>query len=428
MERLLIKDAQIWNGQDLVAGDILLDHAEVLAVGQNLQDDDADVFYATGCLATPGFTDLHVHLRQPGFEAKETIASGTLAALAGGFTTVCAMPNLNPVPDSPAHLQPQLLAIEENAHVRVLPFGAITKGEKGESLADLAALAPFVPGYTDDGRGVQKEALMREAMQKAAALGRLVAAHCEVESLLPKGYVCVQENSSFTFRYDVFGVSNKSESAEVERNIRLCEETGCRLHICHTSAADSFELIRKAKKQGLPVTCEVSPHHLLLNCEDIPGDDGSYKMNPPLRHAEDQAAALAALLDGTVDAIATDHAPHTDEDKAGGFKKAACGIPGLETAFPLLYTAFVETGKLPLEKLLPLFTSGPRRVLLEAQPMICAGQEADFTLIDLTNRRQVRREEFITKGRSTPFDGYVLKGWPLLTVWGEHAFSRSGLV
>ena len=428
MEKLLIKDVRLWNGQGLQQTDILLDHSRILALAPGLADENAHVFYASGCLLAPGFTDLHVHLRQPGFEQKETVATGTLAALAGGFTTVCSMPNLNPVPDSPAHLAPQLEAIEENARVRVLPYGAVTVGEKGEELSRIEELAPQVAGFSDDGRGVQNEEMMREAMRRVAAQGSFLAAHCELESLLPENGVCMQENSPLSRELGLPGFSNESESDEVARDIRLCEETGCRLHICHASAAETFALVRQAKRRGLPVSCEVAPHHLLLNCNDIPGDDSRYKMNPPLRRPEDQAAALEAVLDGTVDAIATDHAPHTQADKAGGFAKAACGIPGLETAFPLLYTALVEPGKLPLETLLHLLTTGPRGVLGETQAFPAAGQMADFTLIDLQNRRQVRPETFQTKGRSTPFEGFVLKGWPVLTVWGEHVFSPTGLI
>lgn len=422
METTLIQNVRIWDGESLRQGDLLLGGGQVLALNPGLEAPGAQCLPGGGCLLAPGFTDLHVHLRQPGFEEKETIATGTAAALAGGYTTLCAMPNLRPVPDSPAHLQQQLSAIRQQARCRVLPYGAVTVGEQGEALAELEALAPQVPGFSDDGRGVQSEALMRRAMRLAAAQNRFIAAHCEVDALLPAGGVCVQENSAFAKKHGFTGFSNESESAEVARNIRLCEETGCRLHICHASAEESFALVRAAKKKGLPVSCELAPHHLLLSCDDIPADDGSYKMNPPLRRPRDVQAALEAVLDGTVDAIATDHAPHTAADKAGGFAKAACGIPGLETAFPLLYTALVETGKLPLEKLLWLFTAGPKRVLGESQLYPAAGQKADFTLLDLHTARPVRPESFQTKAKASPFAGRVLKGWPVLTALGDEVY------
>ncbi len=426
METILIQKANIWDGEHFMQADVLLGQGQILAMNPGLEAPGARCLNAEGCVLAPGFTDLHVHLRQPGYEEKETVATGTAAALAGGFTTVCAMPNLRPVPDSPAHLEEQTAVIRREARCRVLPYGAITVGEQGEELAQIEALAGQVAGFSDDGRGVQSEEMMRRAMRLVEKKGSFVAAHCEVDSLLPAGGVCVQENCRFTEQYGYTGFSCESESAEVERNIRLCEETGCRLHICHTSAAQSFALVRQAKKKGLPVSCEVAPHHLLLSCEDIPADDGNYKMNPPLRRKEDVQAAIEALLDGTVDAIATDHAPHTAADKAGGFAKAACGIPGLETAFPLLYTAFVETGKLPLEQLLRLFTQGPKRVLGERQQFPAAGRKADFTLLRLPEGRRVEPGRFQTKARGTPFAGQVLKGWPLLTVWGEERFTWPG--
>ncbi len=422
MKKILIRKATVWDGIALVQKDVLLEDGTIMAIGDELQQAEAEEYDAEGCVLAPGFTDLHVHLREPGFEGKETVESGTKSALAGGFTTVCAMPNLNPVPDSVQHLSVQQKAVEKNAVVRVLPYASITVGEKGEILSDIEALASKVPGFSDDGRGVQSEDVMRKAMELCAAENRFIAAHCEVEALLPKDGVCIQAGCTLAKEKCFEGVSCESEAAEVERNIRLSEETGCRLHICHMSASRSFALVREAKRRGLPVTCEVAPHHLLLNCEDIAADDGKYKMNPPLRAKEDQEAALDALKDGTIDAIATDHAPHTEADKAGGFAKAACGIVGLELAFPLLYTKLVEPKWIGLEKLLELFTVGPKAVLLEKQTFIKVGDKADFTLLNLKESRPVLAQQFKSKGRSMPFEGAQLKGWPQLTVYGKQCF------
>ncbi len=419
MRRLLIQNAQLWNGISCIASDLLLENGMVLSVGEHLQDEGAERYDATGCVLSPGFTDLHVHLRQPGFEAKETVESGTRAALAGGFTTVCSMPNVNPVPDSIQNLAVQEAAIQEHAVVRVLPYAAISVGEKGETLSEMEALALRVPGFSDDGRGVQSEDLMRKAMHLCAKNKRFIAAHCEVDDLLPADGICIQEGSTLAKEKGWQGVGCESEAAEVERNIRLCEETGCRLHICHTSAERSFALVREAKRRGLPVTCEVAPHHLVLSCEDISADDGCFKMNPPLRSETDRKAALEAVKDGTVDAIATDHAPHTAQEKKGGFATSPCGIVGLEFAFPLLYTKLVKTGFISLEKLLSLFTVGPRGVLLEKQAFIEAGMPADFTLLNLSASHTIRAEQFKSKGCSMPFEGLSLTGWPVLTVYND---------
>ncbi len=422
MKKILICNAKIWNTETFVYGDIMVENGSITAIGKSLQAVDAEVYNAEGCVVAPGFTDLHVHLREPGFEAKETVESGTKAALAGGFTTVCAMPNLNPVPDSVEHLAIQQAAIREHSAVRVLPYASISVGEKGEKLSDMQALAAQVPGFSDDGRGVQSEHLMQRAMQMCKEQNRFIAAHCEVDALLPKDGVCIQEGSTLAKQKGFEGVSCESEAAEVERNICLCRKTGCRLHICHTSAARSFALVREAKQQGLPVSCEVAPHHLLLQCEDIKTDDGIYKMNPPLRSEKDRKAALDALQDGTVDAIATDHAPHTPADKNGGFAKAACGIVGLELAFALLYTRLVKTNFITLEQLLALFTVGPRTVLGEAQNVLTVGAVADFTLLNLEESRTVSADSFYGKGQSMPFAGWMLQGWPQMTVYRQNVF------
>lgn len=423
--KILIQNGHVYSGGVLEKADVLVQDGVIAALGEADRPVGAEVFDATGCLVSPGFTDLHVHLRQPGFAEKETIATGTAAAAAGGFTTVCAMPNLDPVPDSPQSLAPQNALIQREARVRVLPYGAITVGEKGEALADISALAPLVAGFSDDGHGVQSAGMMEAAMKAVGAAGSFIAAHCELEELIEPGAVCVQAGSDFARAHGYTGVSAESEWAEVERDIRLCAKTRCRLHICHASTAHTFALVRSAKQQGLPVSCEVTPHNLLLGCDDIRENHGRYKMNPPLRTKEDLKAALAALLDGTIDAVATDHAPHTAEEKTGIFPKAANGIVGLETAFPALYTQLILGDILPLVQLLPLFTSGPRRVLGQGAGEIAPGEKADLTVLDLAAARPVDPECFHSKGRATPFAGWRLKGWPVLTILENQVVYRA---
>ncbi len=415
--KLLFQNGAVYDGGALLKADVLVQAGVVAAVGPALPAGGARVINAEGCVLAPAFTDVHVHLRQPGFEAKETIATGTAAAAAGGFATVCAMPNLNPVPDAPETLALQLDAIKRDAVVRVLPYGALTAGERGGQMADIPALAPHCCGFTDDGRGVQSEAMMRRCMAQAAAAGRFVAAHCELDDLLPKKGVCVQENSAFALKNGWVGHSSQSEWAEAKRDIALARETGCRLHICHASTAETFDAVRKAQAEGLPVTCEVTPHNLLLSCDDIPGDDGRFKMNPPLRTPADVAAALAALNDGTVLAVATDHAPHTAAEKAGGFAKALNGVVGLETAFPVLYTRLVLAGKTPLAALMRALNDGPRALLGEAPARLAPGEEASLVLLDVATKRPADPAAFKSKGRASPFASWVLRGWPVLTMY-----------
>lgn len=423
---MLITNALFFDGYGLSRMDVLVQDGKIEALAPQILPAGHEVLDAEGCVISPGFTDLHVHLRQPGFEAKETIASGTAAAAAGGYTTVCSMPNLSPVPDNLHNLQPQLEAIEKDALIRVLPYGAATVKEKGECIADIEVLAPFVCGFSDDGRGVQSELMMRRVMQKAVQTGSFVAAHCEDESLIAEDAVTVQENSAFANKHGYKGVSSESEAAEVERDILLAKETGAHLHICHTSALRSFQLVKNAKQEGVQVTCEVTPHNLLLCCDDITEDGGRFKMNPPLRTKQEQEAALQALLDGTADAIATDHAPHTQQDKEGGFAHAMNGVVGLETAFAALYTKLVKEQKsIPLEKLLNFFTTGPQNVLGENPAPLGVGQTANLTVLNLQAMHSVNPQTFCTKGRSTPFAGWQLYGWPVLTLFkGNVVYKR----
>lgn len=429
---MLIQNAEVCTPGGVAAADLRIRDGVVAEIGGGLAPAGERLVDASGCLAAPGFTDLHVHLRQPGFEAKETVATGTAAAAAGGFTTVCAMPNLSPVPDDLHRLEPQLEAIRQGARVRVLPYGALTVDEKGECVADIPVLAKFVAGFSDDGRGVESGEIMGRAMALARENGGFVAAHCEVARLLPKNGVCIQADSAFAKKRGFAGFSNESEWAEVERDIALCRETGCPLHICHASTAETFALVRSAKAEGLPVTCEVTPHNLLLCCDDIPADipencEARFKMNPPLRFAKDRNAALAALLDGAACAVATDHAPHTPEEKARGFAAAPPGVTGLETAFPALYTRLVLPGILPLGRLLDALNKGPRALLGENENRIEPGQKADFVLLDLAAERVVNPAEFLSRGRASPFEGWALRGWPLLTfAGGRLVYDRAG--
>ena len=355
----------------------------------------------------PGFCDVHVHFREPGFSYKETIATGSAAAAAGGYTAVCAMPNLDPVPDSVAHLQAEEALIAAQAGIRVLPYGALTVGERGERPADLPGLAGRVVAFSDDGRGVQNESMMRELMTACRDLGKLIAAHCEDNSLLRGGYI---HDGEYARAHGHRGICSESEWGPIQRDLRLAKETGCAYHVCHISCRESVELIRQAKKDGVNVTCETAPHYLLLTDADLQ-EDGRFKMNPPLRSARDRAALLEGLLDGTIDMIATDHAPHSAEEKSRGLKKSAFGIVGLETAFPLLYTHLVKTGLLSLDRLLELLAVTPRR-------RFGIGFDESFSVWDLNAAYEIDPAAFRSMGRATPFAGKTVSGRCLATYFG----------
>ncbi|MCI6728646.1 MAG: dihydroorotase [Clostridiales bacterium] len=350
---------------------------------------------------------MHVHLREPGFFYKETIATGTAAAARGGYSDVCAMPNLNPVPDCPAHLAPQLEAIERSARVRVHPYGALTVGEQGEALADLSGLSPQVVAFSDDGRGVQSESMMRQAMLEAKRLGKLIAAHCEDNRLLRGGYI---HDGEYARLHGYRGICSESEWGPVARDLRLVKETGCRYHVCHVSAKETVALIRQAKKEGLDVTCETGPHYLLKNDMDLQ-EDGRFKMNPPIRSEADRQALLEGILDGTIDMIATDHAPHSAEEKGRGLQKSLMGVVGLETALPVLYTGLVKPGILSLEKLVALMSTNPRA-------RFGLPQGEDYSLWDLNTSYEVNPAEFLTMGRATPFAGETVFGRCKATIVG----------
>ena len=395
--------------------DLAIDQGRIVSVSPSLPKEGFSVIELHNRLIVPGFVDVHVHLREPGFSYKETIYSGTSAAAAGGYTAVCAMPNLKPVPDSLENLRVQLDLIRKNAKVHVYPYGAITCGEKGEALADLAAMAPYVTGFSDDGRGVQSEEMMRAAMTLAKTLDKPIVAHSEDESLLTKGWAV--HDGDFARRNNLPGNAPASEWKQVERDIRLVRETGCRYHVCHISTKESVALIRAAKAEGLPVTCETGPHYLVMCDEDLQ-DEGRFKMNPPIRSAEDRDALVAGLLDGTVDCIATDHAPHSAEDKSKGLQGSLNGIVGLETAFPILYTNLVETGIVPLETVLNALCVNPRRIFGLPGGSIREGAPADLTVLDLNRPHVINSQTFRSLGRATPFDGWGVSAAVAMTICG----------
>ena len=353
----------------------------------------------------PGFCDVHVHFREPGFSYKETIATGSRAAARGGYTAVCTMPNLNPVPDSVENLRVQRRLIEETACIHVYPYGAITVGEQGEALSDLEGMAPDVVGFSDDGRGVQSDDLMRQAMLRAKALGKPIVAHCEVNSLLRGGYI---HDGDYAKAHGHRGICSESEWGQIARDLQLVKETGCAYHVCHVSAKESVALIRKAKAEGLDVTCETGPHYLVMDDSDLQ-EDGRFKMNPPLRGKEDREALIQGILDGTIDMIATDHAPHSAEEKSRGLEKSAFGIVGIETAFPILYTCLVKPGILSLNKLLELLCVNPRRRF--GLPL-----GTDYSIWDLNAAYPIDPEDFLSKGRATPFAGWQVNGKCIATI------------
>lgn len=353
----------------------------------------------------PGFCDVHVHFREPGFSYKEKIETGCAAAAHGGYTAVCTMPNLNPVPDSTEHLQEQLDLIDRKATIRVYPYGAITVGEKGEQLADLEAMAKHVAGFSDDGRGVQDRGMMKEAMLRAKALGKLIVAHCEDNALLFNGYI---HDGVYAATHGHRGICSASEYKQVERDLELVKDTGCSYHVCHISAKETVELIRQAKKDGLDVTCETGPHYLVMDDSDLQ-EDGRFKMNPPLREKEDREALLEGILDGTIEILATDHAPHSAEEKAKGLEKSSFGIVGLETAFQIMYTKLVRPGILTLEHLVDLMAWNPRNRF----GIPCDG---DFTVWDLNTTETVDPNTFLSMGKATPFADMQVNGTCMMTV------------
>ena len=413
--RYLLQNAQILSsGGVFRAADVLLSGGRIVSIGDRIScPADAVSIDLHKAVLFPGFVDVHVHLREPGFSYKETIRTGTLAAAHGGFAHVAAMPNLDPVPDCAAALAVQRAIIEKDALVHVHPYGAVSVGEKGERLADLEGLAPGVIAFSDDGRGVQSESLMREAMMQCCRLGKILAAHCEDNTLLHGGYI---HDGAYARAHGHRGICSESEWGPIARDLRLAEETGCAYHVCHVSTKESVALIRAAKRRGVDVTCETAPHYLTFTDEDLQ-EDGRFKMNPPLRAREDRDALIEGLLDGTIDMLVTDHAPHSREEKARGLEKSAMGVVGLETSFAASYTALIQTGILPLGKLVDLMHGAPMR-RFGCGTELAEGQPADLTAFDLTKTYTVDPETFLTMGRATPFAGRALTGVCTLTMIG----------
>ena len=357
------------------------------------------------CVVLPGFCDVHVHLREPGFSYKETIASGSLASARGGYTAVCSMPNLNPVPDSVEHLKVQQDIIDDSACIHVYPFASITVGQKGEVLSDLDGMAPNTIGFSDDGKGVQSTELMRNAMLKAKALGKPIVAHCEVNELLRGGYI---HDGAYAKANGHRGICSESEWMHVARDIELVKEIGVKYHVCHISTKETVDLIRKAKAEGVDITCETGPHYLVMD-DSMLEEHGRFKMNPPLRSKEDREALVAGILDGTIDMIATDHAPHSAEEKGKGLEGSAFGVVGIETAFPILYTYLVKPGILSMERLIELMVINPRKRF--DLPFGC-----DYSIWDLDEAYTIDPNEFISLGKATPFEGWNVNGRCLATV------------
>ena len=374
-------------------------------------DELVNLFNKSQYIVFPGFCDVHVHFREPGFSYKETIRTGTMSAARGGYTAVCTMPNLKPVPDSVPHIQEELDIIDRDAVINVYPYASITVNEEGRELADMEGLAPLAIAYSDDGKGIQDEAMMREAMLKARDLGKIIVAHCEVNDLLRGGYI---HDGEYARLHGHRGICSESEWREIERDVRLAEETGCAYHVCHISTKESVQIIREAKARGVNVTCETGPHYLIMTDEDLK-EDGRFKMNPPIRSEEDRIALVEGIKDGTIDMIITDHAPHSAEEKSRGLEKSAMGVVGLETAFASLYTGLVKTGVITLDKLIDLMVYAPRRRFnIPLSP-------DDFCIWDLESEYTVDPTEFLSMGHATPFEGMKLCGRCVLTVCGGKA-------
>ena len=380
--------------------------SRALAILSSFVDPSISVIDIDKCLILPGFCDVHVHFREPGFSYKETIATGCAAATRGGYTAVLTMPNLSPVPDSVEHLMEQWTIIERDATIEVYPYASITVGQKGEELSDMTAMAERAIAFSDDGRGVQSEEMMREAMLRAKSLGKMIVAHCEVNDLLFGGYI---HDGEYAKAHSHRGICSASEYEQIARDIRLVEEIGVPYHVCHISTKESVALIREAKARGVNITCETGPHYLVMN-DGMLEENGRFKMNPPIRSEEDRLALLEGILDGTIDMLATDHAPHSEEEKSRGLEKSAFGVVGLETAFPVMYTKLVKTGILSIGKLLDLMVYQPRERFGLPLPT------DSFSVWDTTKEFTVNPDDFLSKGHATPFEGWRLFGENLLTV------------
>ena len=423
MLNVLIKNAQVYYGNTLQKADMLVENGTVVSVGNGIAvSSDIPVVDAENLMILPGFADVHVHLREPGFFYKESIATGTQAAAKGGFTLVCSMPNLNPVPDSVENMAVQQEIIDRDAVINVLPYAAITKGEKGGELVDFEALADKCFAFSDDGKGVQKNEMMKEAMLRAKAMGKPIVAHCEDESLLYGGYI---HDGEYARLHGHRGICSESEWGQVARDVELVKETGVQYHVCHISTKETVDIVRKAKAEGLKVSCETAPHYLAL-CDMELKEHGKFKMNPPIRSAQDRDALIKGVQDGTIEVIATDHAPHSDEEKERGLEKSNMGVIGLETSFAAMNTYMVKRGYITMEKLAEVMSINPRK-LFGLPHGIKLGEKADFVLVDPDKEWVVNPEEFASKGRYTPFDGVTLYGDVLMTVYnGQTVYNKLG--
>ena len=409
--KFVLSGANVFLDSAFRKGNVLISDGTVIQFSPFSFGSGIPVFDFNNNYIFPGFTDVHVHLREPGFSYKETIETGTKAAAAGGYTAVCAMPNVNPVPSTLDALNVQRKKIKENAEIEVFPYGSITKDEKGEILSDMEELAPFVCAFSDDGKGVQSEKMMEEAMKKAKSLNKIIAAHCEDESLLHGGYI---HDGAYAKAHGHKGICSESEYLPIARDIELCRKTGCKYHVCHISAAESVDLIRKAKAEGVDITCETAPHYLVLN-DSMLKEDGRFKMNPPVRSEKDRLALIEGLKDGTIDMIATDHAPHSAEEKSRGLDKSLMGVVGLETAFPILYTHLVKTNIITLEKLISLLHEKPNN-RFNIDTAFEIGKKANLTVFDLNEQYTINPNAFQSKGRSTPFAGDKVFGKCKMTI------------
>lgn len=418
MMKILLKDG-------VTAGsaktDILVEDGLITMISPDIAGTpDTETIDASGLLVTEALADVHVHFREPGRPDKETIRTGSLAAARGGYTAVCPMPNLSPAPDSPDTIAQEQALIDRDAVIGVYPYATITLGRAGKEVVDMESLKSRCIAFSDDGSGIQTAEVMEEAMRRAAALDCIIAAHCEDNSLLRGGYI---HDGAYCHAHGHKGICSESEWGQIARDLELAEKTGCRYHVCHISTKESVDVIRKAKARGVKVTCETGPHYLTLCDEDLM-EDGRFKMNPPLRSAEDRQALIEGILDGTIDMIATDHAPHTAAEKSRGLKDSAMGIVGLETAFPVLYTHLVKKGVITLEKLLDLMSTAPRRIF-RIGGELAVGQKADIALFDLGHEYVIDPSEFASMGHATPFEGWKVYGRPVMTIYNGKPVYKS---
>lgn len=414
MGKLLLKGGIVVSEGVSRKVDVLVADGKIAAIGEMLTADaETEVFDAEGCIVTYGLADVHVHLREPGYSAKETITTGTRASARGGVTTVCSMPNLQPAPDAPETIAVEQQMIDEQAVIEVLPFATISSHRAGRELADIEALRPLSVGYSDDGNGIQTEPLMREAMKRISAVDGIIAAHCEDDSLLHAGYI---HDGEYARTHNHKGICSESEWGPIKRDVKLAEEENCRYHVCHISTKESVEIIREAKHKCAHISCETAPHYLVL-CDADLKEEGRFKMNPPLRAAEDKAALIEGIKDGTIEVIATDHAPHTAEEKSRGLKGSMMGIVGIETSFAICYTHLVRKGVITIEKLIQLMSENPRRIFRLGGAMQ-VGERADIAVFDVTKPYIIDTAEFLSMGKATPFEGEEVYGRCMLTLFG----------